>query len=95
MKNKSPLKEFCMSFAEVRYQYGRFETHKEMVKTIDLFIKTNCTNEDTEAIIKLMELQELIFKDIEDEGEKFDEVSAKFETKESALDKYYGIEKEF
>ena len=95
MKNKSPLKEFCMSFAEVRYQYGRFETHKEMVKTIDLFIKTNCSKEDNEAIIKLMELQELIFKDIEDEGEKFDEVLAKFETKESALDKYYGIEKEF
>ena len=95
MKNKSPLKEFCMSFAEMRYQYGRFETHKEMVKTINLFIKTNCSKEDNEAIIKLMELQELIFKDIEDEGGKFDEVLAKFETKESALDKYYGIEKEF
>ena len=55
MKNKSPLKEFCMSFAEMRYQYGRFETHKEMVKTINLFIKTNCSKEDNEAIIKLME----------------------------------------
>ena len=95
MKNTSPLKDFCMTFAEVKYQYGRFETHKEMVQAIDLFIKTNCTNEDAEASTKLIELREIIFKDIEDEGEKFDEVSAKFETKESAFDKYYGIEKEF
>lgn len=44
MKSISPLKEFCMTYAEVKYQYGRFETHKEMVQSIDLFIKTNCTD---------------------------------------------------
>lgn len=95
MKNKSPLKDFCMTFAEVKYQYGRFETHKEMVQAIDLFIKTNCTNEDAEAITKLIELREILSKDLEDEANKFDEKSFKFETKEIAFDKHYGIEGEF
>lgn len=95
MKNTSPLKDFCTTFAEVKYQYGRFETHKEMVQAINLFIKTNCTNEDAEAITKLIELREIISKDLEDEANKFNEKSSKFETKEIAFDKHYGIEGEF
>lgn len=83
-KNLNEMKDFSMKFSEVRYAHGRARAHYEMLQALNLYVMTHL--EDEKQIEAFKKFEEIIFQDLSNEIDNFENLSQEYDEHKDKLD---------